>query len=150
MPIALCDSGCASRTQLRSSDWFCDLRSVARLCHAIQITAMALATMLFARVALCLQAVGSGAALVPPAHPLSDASPPSCVTFATEARFVGLAYNHIVHIANGCDAAKSCTVATDVNPERQAVTVPAGSTVSVVTFIGSPARTFAASVQCTP
>jgi len=80
----------------------------------------------------------------------ADPPPPTCVTFAIEARFVGLAYNHIVHVANGCSGAKSCTVATDVNPAPQVVTVPAGSTVDVVTFIGSPARTFTAAVHCSP
>jgi hypothetical protein len=80
----------------------------------------------------------------------ADAPQPACVTFSTEARFVGLAYNHIVHLANGCDVPQSCTVTTDVNPEPQTVAVPPRSTVQVVTFIGSPARTFTAAVQCSP
>ena len=79
---------------------------------------------------------------------VSEAPRPPCVTFSTEARFVGYAYNHIVHVANGCNAAKSCMVSTDVNPEPQAVTVPSSSTVQVVTFIGSPASAFTADVRC--
>ena len=81
---------------------------------------------------------------------LEDASAPACVAVSTEARFVGHAYNHIVHIANGCSAAKSCAVATDVNPEPQLVSVPAGARAEVLTFRGSPARTFTAAVRCAP
>jgi hypothetical protein len=79
-----------------------------------------------------------------------EAPHPACVTVSTEARFVGFAYNHIVHVANGCTAPKSCTVATNVNPEPQAVTVPPGSRAEVVTFIGSPASAFTAEVRCSP
>ena len=72
----------------------------------------------------------------------------ACVGFWTEARFAGLAYNHIVHLANGCDVTASCTVRTNVNPEPQTVTVPPGAWMEVVTFIGSPASAFTADVQC--
>jgi hypothetical protein len=37
-----------------------------------------------------------------------------------------------------------------VNPEPQVLTVPSGSRVEVVTFMGSPARTFTADVRCSP
>jgi hypothetical protein len=73
----------------------------------------------------------------------------ACVTVTTEARFAGLAYNHIVHIANGCSVPVTCTMTTDVNPEAQTVTVPPESRAEVVTFIGSPASAFTASVRCT-
>jgi hypothetical protein len=82
--------------------------------------------------------------------PLVEAPRPVCVTFSTEARFVGLAYNHIVHVANGCSVSQSCAVTTNVNPEPQVLTVPSGSRVEVVTFMGSPARTFTADVRCSP
>ncbi len=81
---------------------------------------------------------------------LSEPATPACVVVSTEARFAGLAYNHIVHIANGCSVPVSCTVATDVNPEPETVTVAAGARVEVVTFMGSPVRTFTAAVQCAP
>jgi hypothetical protein len=97
-------------------------------------------------------------ALSPPWAPV-DAEPPprprpaeaprlACVRFWTEARFAGVAYNHIVHVANGCSAPVSCAVTTSVNPEPQSVTVPSASKAEVVTFIGSPASTFTADVQC--
>ena len=106
--------------------------------------------MLAASVALCpTRAISTALRLTRPPL-LAQSSRPACVTYAMEARFVGLAYNHIVHLASGCSVAKSCTVATDVNPEPQVVTVPPGSTIQVVTFIGSPARTFTVSVQCAP
>jgi len=81
-----------------------------------------------------------------------ESSPPIdasvCVTVTTEARYAGLGYDHIVHLANACDVTQSCVVQTDVNPEPQAITVPPQSTVEVVTFIGSQANTFTAAVQC--
>ena len=108
---------------------------------------MAFAMVLFAVVALWPFSTHASAPPFTRRPPLAQEGP-ACVTFSTEARFVGLAYNHIVHIANGCGVPKSCTVATNVNPQPQAVTVPSGSTVDVVTFIGSPASTFTASVLC--
>jgi hypothetical protein len=71
-----------------------------------------------------------------------------CVAHWTEARFVAFGYHHIVHIANGCSVPVSCSVRTNVNPDAQAVTVPSGASIEVVTFIGSPAREFVATVQC--
>ena len=108
---------------------------------------MAFATVLFAVAALWPFSAHPSAPPFERRSPLAEEGP-ACLTFSTEARFVGLAYNHIVHIANGCGVPKSCTVATNVNPQPLAVTVPSGSTVDVVTFIGSPARTFTASVLC--
>jgi len=105
--------------------------------------------MIFASAGLWLGGAVSGGPLYLHSPPLSDSQPAACVTVSTEARWAGLAYNHIVRIANGCRVAQSCTVMTDVNPEPQMVTVSSGSTVEVVTFIGSPARTFTASVRCT-
>jgi hypothetical protein len=79
---------------------------------------------------------------------LSEPPRAECVAHWTEARFVAFGYHHIVHVANGCSAPVSCSVRTNVNPEAQAVTVPSGTTVEVVTFIGSPASAFVATVQC--
>jgi hypothetical protein len=108
-----------------------------------------LATMLFAVVVMWPQwTLVSDVPFGP--VPLVEAPRPVCVTFSTEARFVGLAYNHIVHVANGCSVALSCAVTTNVNPEPQVLNVPSGSRVEVVTFIGSPARTFTADVRCSP
>jgi streptogramin lyase len=73
----------------------------------------------------------------------------SCIRFWGEVRYGALAYNHIVHIANSCDAEAECVVSTDVNPEEQKVSVGGKSEVQVTTFLGSPARTFKPHVSCT-
>jgi hypothetical protein len=78
-----------------------------------------------------------------------QAGPPdaSCTRYWAEVRYVA-GYDHIVYVANGCDADASCVVWTDVNPEPQPVTVPAHATVAVVTFRGSPASVFTPFVRC--
>jgi hypothetical protein len=100
-------------------------------------------------VAVAMLSEPSPAMAVPSKRP-TIAEPPLevCVGVWTEARYVGFGYNHIVHVANGCNAAASCTVTTNVNPEPQTVAVPPGSRTDVVTFVGSPASTFAAKVEC--
>jgi hypothetical protein len=80
--------------------------------------------------------------------PLSEEPRVICVTYWAEAKYVGFAYNHIVHVTNACNVPASCTVTTNVNPQPQTVDVPAGSQMDVLTFVGSPARTFVADVQC--
>ena len=78
---------------------------------------------------------------------IANAAEP-CVTVRTEARYRGYGYDHLVHLSNGCESAAVCTVATDVNPEPQTVSVPPRSTETVLTFMASPARTFSAKVEC--
>lgn len=81
----------------------------------------------------------------------SDATPTAnCATVKTEVAFVGLAYNHLVHIHNTCAYAVSCRVKTDVNPKEETVAVPSGERKTQLTFRGSPAREFKAKVTCTP
>lgn len=87
----------------------------------------------------------------PPKDPdAGDAQPghPECVHVRTEARYAAYGYDHIVEIANECEKAMLCTVMTDVNPEVTSVSLAAGQTRSVVTFRGSPAREFKATVLC--
>ncbi len=72
----------------------------------------------------------------------------SCLRSWPEARFGAMAYNHIVHINNACAQDADCDVSTDVNPEVQKVTVASHSEVQVMTFLGSPARTFKPNVRC--
>jgi hypothetical protein len=79
---------------------------------------------------------------------VASAPDAECVAHWTEARFVGVAYHHIVHVANGCSVPLVCSVRTNVNPDAQVVTVPSGTTVEVLTFMGSPASAFTATVQC--
>jgi hypothetical protein len=73
---------------------------------------------------------------------------PACILVKTESRYVPYGYNHIVAITNGCSKAARCSVATDVNPARQSVDVPAMSAVEVTTFQGAAASSFVANVTC--
>jgi hypothetical protein len=68
---------------------------------------------------------------------------------ASPARYLGLGYNHIVHVADVCASAAECEVSTNVNPQPTHVSVPAGGEVEVNTFMGSPARVFVPKVECT-
>lgn len=78
-----------------------------------------------------------------------DVGPPvTCVSWKAEAKFVGVAYNHLVHLHNRCDHGASCEVSTDVNPEAQTVLMGKGEKKTVLTFRGSPAREFKATVVC--
>lgn len=74
---------------------------------------------------------------------------PECIQYRGEARYGAYGYNHFVIIRNGCDRDARCDVSTDVSPDRHRVTVPAGETKEVTTFIGSPAREFTPQVACT-
>ncbi len=85
----------------------------------------------------------AGARAAPRANPVD-----ACIRAWPEARYGALGYNHIVHIANGCDPPADCTVTTNVNPEPIAVTVPGHKQIEVTTWRGSPAREFTPQVVC--
>ena len=72
-----------------------------------------------------------------------------CIRVKPEARYRGLGYNHIVHVANVCGSAAECDVSTDVNPTPQHISLPPGGQTEVTTFLGSPARVFTPNVACT-
>lgn len=76
------------------------------------------------------------------------ASMPACIHVTTDSRYVPYGYNHVVIVRNGCSKPASCSVATDVAPQPQAVEVPASATVEVTTFMGSPQQGFVAKVSC--
>jgi hypothetical protein len=80
----------------------------------------------------------------------ADAAPamPACIHFRGESRYVPYGYNHVVIIENGCSKPAACTVSTDVVPQPQNVEVPAGRTVEVTTFMGSPQQPFTPRVRC--
>jgi hypothetical protein len=88
-------------------------------------------------------------ALDPRAAKAEAPTPNSCIKFWGEVRYGALGYNHLVHVANACQAAAECIVSTDVNPDEQKVTVNGKSEEVVTTFMGSPARAFAPRVKCT-
>ena len=71
-----------------------------------------------------------------------------CVIVQLEARIRYPGYNHIVHLTNACSVEAVCQVSTNVNPEVMTAVVPAGASVEVLTFMGSPAREFTARVEC--
>lgn len=73
---------------------------------------------------------------------------PKCVQVSAQAMYRAYGYDHIVVIANGCEAAMRCSVVTNVNPQAAVVVVSPGKSEDVVTFRGSPAREFQADVSC--
>jgi hypothetical protein len=73
---------------------------------------------------------------------------PACVDIRAEARWQGSGYDHWVIIGNQCDRPVACDVATNVNSATLTVAVQPGQTSEVLTFRGSPARTFTPYVTC--
>ncbi len=91
----------------------------------------------------------AGAALLAVAiAPAALAKDSPCVGVSSQALYRAYGYDHIVHLVNRCDDAAACDVFTDVNPEVIHATVPARDEVDVLTFRGSPARTFTPHVTC--
>ena len=72
----------------------------------------------------------------------------ACISSWGEARFGGVGFNHVVHVANRCAASATCMVSTDVEPTPQSVTVAGKETIEVVTHLGSPASQFTPHVSC--
>ena len=70
-----------------------------------------------------------------------------CITFQGRVRY-SLGYDHLVDVKNGCPAAVTCAVTTNVNPEPITVSLKPTESSTVVTFIGSPAREFEPRVVC--
>lgn len=73
---------------------------------------------------------------------------PTCIRWWAEARFRNYGYDHWVHVHSGCNVDAVCAVSTNVRREPIEVRVAPGRTVEVLTFRGSPAREFAARVDC--
>jgi hypothetical protein len=71
-----------------------------------------------------------------------------CVRSWPEARYRNYGYDHIVHVINGCVTRVTCQVASDVSPAVITVTIPAREQSEVITFVGSPARSFTPKVLC--
>lgn len=86
---------------------------------------------------------GDGEKEKPPKQELAS----ECVKHTEQVRFVS-GYDHLVHLINGCTRTATCKVSTDVNPEPQLVSLAVGASATVLTFRGSPARTFRAKVEC--
>ena len=90
--------------------------------------------------------LGGAMILAGPAR--ADTQGPDCVSVTKQTPYQGYGYTHIVHIANGCDYEVSCSVASNVDTEPHAVTVPEAESRDVVLRRGSPAREFDANVRC--
>jgi hypothetical protein len=74
----------------------------------------------------------------------------NCVEVRTEAIFSGYAYNHFVHLANGCDKPMQCVVRTEATPDPTTVNLAKDEKKTVSTFRGSPSAEVKADVKCTP
>jgi hypothetical protein len=92
--------------------------------------------------------LSSGAPLSQMGEPLADAGPAPCMSHTQESRPTGYGYRHVVILRSACKKPSTCDVSTDVNPEVQTVTVPAGETREVVTFLEAPGAGFVAKVSC--
>ncbi|MBW2456948.1 MAG: hypothetical protein JRI68_20710 [Deltaproteobacteria bacterium] len=89
---------------------------------------------------------GTAATAVAPA---SEPTASAClIRYWTEARARYPGYDHLVHIHNGCELGVACTIHTSVRPSPLRTTVAARAKVAVLTYRGSPARRFNASVNC--
>jgi hypothetical protein len=97
----------------------------------------------FVLLAVAVASVASDAEVAAP-----SASQICIVRYWTEARWRNYGYDHIVHLQNGCRHALRCAVSTDVAPRPVVVSLPSASQREVLTFLGSPARAFSASVAC--
>jgi hypothetical protein len=73
---------------------------------------------------------------------------PDCVEVEAIARSTGYAYNHWVTLTNGCSEATRCTVATDVAPSSTEVMLRPEEHRELLTYRGSPASAFTATVNC--
>lgn len=90
------------------------------------------------------------AATSPLAHAGEMAASACLIRYWLEARQRYPGYDHLVHIHNGCRMSVQCSVTTNVNPKTIRTSVPAGARKAVVTYRGSPAPKFTASVYCRP
>ncbi len=94
------------------------------------------------------------AALV--AVPVAPSSAPAvptqagCVNVTSEARYRNYGHDHVVRLESACAEVQACQVSTDVNPTVRRVTVAPDAAIEVLTFRGSPAREFRATVNCAP
>lgn len=91
--------------------------------------------------------VASGLLATGPTDAAEEPDPATCVSYRAEARF-SIGYDHLVHVTNACEREVQCHVSTNVNPTGVDVRVAPQRTETVLTFRGSPARSFTAEVDC--
>jgi hypothetical protein len=78
----------------------------------------------------------------------AESSFPTCIQVRASAPYGNAGYDHIVTLHNGCEKPAACRVSTNVNPDVVSVVLAPDEEKSVLTFRGSPARTFRAHVSC--
>jgi hypothetical protein len=83
----------------------------------------------------------------PQANPRADAN--ECVASSWESRYRNLGYDHIVSLANGCDAPVECEIRTNVDRAQLFVTLLTRTNKEVLVRQGSSEREFTAWTVCT-
>lgn len=73
---------------------------------------------------------------------------PACVRVTATPRAQAYGFDHVVSIANGCEAQVTCRVSSDVNPTVQTMTIAPGASRDTLLWRGSPASAFRALVTC--
>ncbi len=96
--------------------------------------------------ALPLALVAAQDAKPKPKPPLGVAS---CAKVTAHARYEAYGYTHVIELQNTCDKPVICSVWTDVDPAKVTLRAEPGTTESLVTRKGSPARAVAAQSECT-
>jgi hypothetical protein len=91
---------------------------------------------------------GTAAALAASSAASTETQRVGCVDAWGEARYTNYGYDHIVHLRSRCRTRMLCDVSTNVNPRATRVSIPAGESLEVLTFRGSPAREFTPNVRC--
>ena len=81
-----------------------------------------------------------------PAVAADDKQQP-CIYYWGEARYV-IGYDHIVHVVNKCEVEANCTLTTNVNPQPEVFSVEPGEHKVITTWRGSPAASFAITLDC--
>ncbi|HVW24445.1 MAG TPA: hypothetical protein VHC69_03710 [Polyangiaceae bacterium] len=110
--------------------------SLPKKTHRWRRRAIAVATAAFALVGLrLLPAVAEG-------------NVPDCVRVWGEARYRNFAYDHIVHVNNGCPATALCDISTSANPTPTRVEVLPRQEIELLTFQGSPSHDFEIHAEC--
>lgn len=77
-----------------------------------------------------------------------DQQVPKCVDVSKQVFYRAFGYDHIVNVDNHCKFSVDCTIWTNVNPKKTRVKVADGESAEVLTFRGSPARTFTPYAEC--
>jgi hypothetical protein len=73
---------------------------------------------------------------------------PACIQSWAETRYRDYGYDHIVHIANTCQARAVCFVSSNLNPTPLKVDVPVAQQIEVLAARSSTPRDFTPQLAC--